>query len=76
MTIRRTDSLRVTVSAERRTLEHFADLIARVSDLQAHPGNVNENIPDGYIRVHAETVTQADRYESIAETVRRIERDA
>ena len=76
MTIRRTDSLRVTVSAERRTLEHFSDLIARVADLQAHPGTVDENFPHGYIRIRAETVAQADRYESIAETVRRIERDA
>jgi len=76
MTINRLDRTRLTISADRRMLQHLSDLIARVSE-QAHSGAVHEVHEDhGYIRITTETIGEADRYESIAESALLIERDA
>lgn len=78
MTIDRPSKTRVLVSAERRILEHFGDLLSKVSDIRDRPGaiSIREQHKQSYIRIQTDTVARADRYEQLAETVRRIERDA
>jgi hypothetical protein len=78
MTIDRPSKTRVLVSAERRILEHFGDLLSKVADIRDRPGaiSIRENHKQTYIRIQTDTVSRADRYEQLAETVRRIERDA
>jgi len=72
----RTQRTRVVISAQPPVLQHVKTMLFTVGNLETHPPEITVDYENNVVTVQAESVGQADHYETVAVQAGRIERDA